>query len=72
VKRFRIIDDRDGSSVLGGDVSENNVYIRTYGALLPGETPIADLAVGESALKRYALSGGKPTVYRVLRVEDET
>ena len=67
--KFRIIDDKNDSIVLGGDVTEDNVYVRTYGALLPGEKLPTDLQVGESTRKRYALSGQKPTVYRILRVE---
>lgn len=69
-KLFRILDDRTGETVLGGDVSGENVYIRTYGTIVEGEPAVDSLAVGESTLKRYALSGGKPTVYRILRVDD--
>jgi hypothetical protein len=68
-KLFRILDDRDGTSVMGEvPLPEGNVYIAGYGAILPGEKPIADLDVGESTYKKYALSGQKPTVYRILRV----
>lgn len=67
-KMFRLIDDSDGSTVLGGDVSEHNVYIAAYGTPLPGEKLPGDLQVGESARKRYALSMTRPTVYRILRV----
>lgn len=68
-KQFRILDDRDGSTVMGGDVGEGNVYIRTYGSILDGEKTIGDLNVGESTRKRYGLCGQKPTVYRILRVQ---
>lgn len=66
-KRFRVLDG-NGSNVLGGDVGQDNVYVRTYGAIVEGEKSIDSLAVGESTRKRYALSGQKPTVYRILRV----
>ncbi len=64
---FRVLDGND-SNVLGADVGIDNVYIRTYGSIVRGEKAIDDLAVGESTRKRYALSGQKPTVYRILRV----
>ena len=67
-KMFRIIDDRDDSVVTGADVGEGNAYISAYGALVKGQKPWRELEVGESTLKRYALSGTKPTVYRILRV----
>lgn len=67
-KTFRLIDDADGSVVLGGDVSERNVYIAAYGSVLPGEKLPGELEVGESTRKRYALSMTRPTVYRILRV----
>jgi len=57
-------------SVLGGDVGEGNVYITTYGTVVRGEKAVSDLAVGESTLKRYCLSGSRPTVYRILRLTD--
>ena len=65
--RFRILDGHD-ANVLGDDLSEGNVYVRTYGTVLPGEKQPTELNVGESTRKRYALSGQKPTVYRLLRV----
>ncbi len=68
-KRFVVLDGSD-QNVLGGEVSEANAYIAAYGALLAGHPPVSDLAVGESTRKRYALSGQKPTVYRILRVQD--
>lgn len=66
-KMFRILDGKD-DLVLGGDVSEDNVYVRVYGSTLRGEKRPTDLAIGESTRKRYALSGQKPTVYRILRI----
>lgn len=65
---YRILDDRDGSDVLGATVSGDNVYVRAYGRLLHGEKRPEDLLVGESTRKRYNLSGQRPTVYRILRV----
>lgn len=67
MKTFRILNGYD-ENVLGGDVGEENVYIRAYGSVLRGECAVSDLDVGESTRKRYALSGQKPTVYRILRV----
>lgn len=65
-KQFQLRDDTDGTDVLGR-VSEDNVYIKTYGTVVEGKQP-KDLEVGESTLKRYALSGTRPTVYRITRV----
>jgi len=67
VKMFRILDGKD-DSILGGDVAEGNAYVSAYGSVIRGEKSPTDLAIGESTRKRYALSGQKPTVYRILRV----
>lgn len=68
-KRFRILNGSD-EDVLGGAVGEGNAYLAAYGSLVRGEKPVGELEVGESTRKRYALSGQKPTVYRILRVQD--
>lgn len=65
-KRFRLLDGFE--DVLGGDVSEENVYIKTYGSVLAGEKLVSELAAGEHTFKRYALSGQRPTTYKILRV----
>ena len=67
-KMFKLLKTVDDSDVLGGEVGEDNVYIKTYGSVLPGEKLPADLEVGETTLKEYRLSGQKPTVYKIVRV----
>jgi hypothetical protein len=67
-RRFRLQDDR-GDDVLGGAVTINNVFVSIYGTLVGGPAP-DKLAVGDSCKKRYALSGQKPTVYTIVRVDD--
>jgi hypothetical protein len=64
---FKILDGHD-SDVLGGAVSEENVFISMYGVLIEGKKPV-DLAVGESCRMRYHQALSQPTVYKVLRVE---
>lgn len=58
-RRFRLTDPRDNSDVMGGSMPIGNP-----------DKAITDLAVGESVLRVYALSGQKPTTYRLVRVED--
>jgi len=67
-RRFRLQDAR-GEDCLGGAVTIDNPYISAYGALVGGPK-VEDLAVGDCCKKRYALSGQKPTVYTIVRVED--
>jgi hypothetical protein len=72
---FRVIDDTDGSTLLGGDVSGNNaLFTQGLEALgierLSYEKQIhklSDLEIGESASIRLRQCGTKGT-YRVLRV----
>lgn len=68
-KRFKLVDPATEYDVLGGTVDEGNVYVRTYGRTLAGYKPAGELAVGESALREYALSGQKPTTYKLVRVQ---
>jgi hypothetical protein len=37
--------------------------------VLAGEKLVSALDVGEHTFKRYALSGQKPTTYKILRVQ---
>lgn len=67
-RRF-VLQDHEGHDVLGAPVTIDNVYIRTYGTLVGGSPP-DKLRVRDSCKKRYALSGQKPTVYTIVRVED--
>lgn len=67
--KFRLLsDDGKDSDILGCMLDLNNVYIKTYGSLISGKLP-EQLDVGESCIKRYALSGQKPTTYKIVRVE---
>lgn len=66
-KRFSIQTTDTGADVLGGPVSENNAYICCY-PKVTGK-PIADLAIGESTLAEYSLSGSHG-FYRIVRVTD--
>lgn len=63
-----VIRDHKGEDVLGGQVSEDNVYIRTYGSVEAGCKPPSELAIDETTRKLYALSGQQPTTYWVTRV----
>lgn len=65
-KKFRL-EDMSGSEVMGGDMAEGNAYVSSYGKLISGKPPWK-LEVGESCVKEYALSGQKPTQYRLVRV----
>jgi hypothetical protein len=68
MKTFRLQDER-GDTVAGIDgASIENPYVGSYGKLLPGQKPVAELEVDEFCRKEYSLSGGKPTVYVVVRV----
>lgn len=70
--RFKLLSTKDDSDVLGGAVSEDNPYIRTYSEPVnPGDKAPLALDVGESVLRRYRLSGSVG-VYRVVRIEDES
>jgi hypothetical protein len=65
--KFKLLTFQD-EDVLGGAVALGNAYISAYGMLVRGKPP-AKLAVGESCVKRYALSGQMPTEYKIVRVE---
>lgn len=67
VKAFDLIDEATDERVMRS-LSESNVYVTAYGSLLAGELAVSDLDVGQRTRKRYALSGGKPTVYAIERV----
>lgn len=67
-KKFKLVTTDTNDDVLGGAVGIDNVYITAYGSHVSGKEP-RELDVGESCLKRYALSGQKPTVYKIVRVE---
>lgn len=62
---FAVIDDKDESNVLGGEISGDNVYLRVYPKVIDGK-PLSELEVGESSICRYNLSGSSG-VYRVKR-----
>ena len=68
--KYEIIDDKDGSNVMGEGqvVYEDNAYIAMYPVPVVGQKPVKDLAVGESTLQTYNRSGTRG-VYRVTRVE---
>jgi hypothetical protein len=66
--KFEIVEPGTNRNVLGGTVGEDNAYINTYGAPRPGQQPPLKLAVGESSLVTYHLSGSTGT-YEVRRVE---
>lgn len=70
MKRF-IMKDQKGEKVVGAVLTEDNVYISTYGKVEKGCKRPVDLEVGETTRKVYALSGQKPTTYWITRVEDE-
>lgn len=72
MKKFKLVRQggrNEDEDVLGGPVTEDNVYIKTYGSRLEGQKPVAELEVGEGSLHRYKLSGQKATVYKIVRVE---
>jgi hypothetical protein len=67
--KFRLLtNDGKESDVFGIPVPIDNCYVSAYGMLVRGKRP-KDLAIGESCIKRYALSGQKPTTYKIVRVE---
>lgn len=68
---FRLVSPGTNDDVLGHEVEESNAYISLWGVRLNGEKPVANLEVGEGSLHRYAMSGQKPTVYKIVRVDDE-
>jgi len=69
MSKYKLVVPGTDTDVLGGAVSEDNVYISAYGSRLDGEKPVSDLTVGEGSLHRYSLSGQRPTVYKIVRVE---
>lgn len=70
MKQFVLKDPKNDEDCLGGPVGENNVYIASYGAPVnKDDKHPKDLAVGESVLRRYSLSG-QSGVYKVVRLED--
>lgn len=66
--KFYTITDKTDSDVLGGPVSEHNVYISAYADPGLGKHP-RDLEIGEHTWCTYSLSGSKGT-YKVTRIED--
>lgn len=60
--------DGKDADVFGVPVTLDNCYISAYGMLVRGRAP-SKLDVGESCVKKYALSGQKPTEYKIVRVE---
>lgn len=69
VKQFKLTKTDDSETVMG-PIGEDNVYIASYGAAVNrGDKEPQDLEVGESVLRRYALSGSVG-VYKVVRLED--
>jgi hypothetical protein len=71
MRMYKLVTPGTDEDVMGGALTENNPYITCYGARLKGEKPVAELEIGETSLHRYSLSGAKPTVYVIVRVEDE-
>lgn len=69
MKKFSIQDEN--ANVVAGmsDLSEDNVYVSTYGSLLPGHKKPSELEVGELCKKKYSLSGQKGKVYVIVRTE---
>ena len=77
---FKLTDLKTEGDVLGGPVSEDNVYLRAYGKVLPTIEIDAhgnyvevmkrhtELKVGESILMDFNLSGSLGT-YRCTRIE---
>jgi hypothetical protein len=61
-------DGKDTEAMGGALVEMDNVYISSYGSHVSGPR-VKDLEVGESCVKRYNLSGGKPTEYKIVRTE---
>jgi hypothetical protein len=66
MKKFRIIDPKDGSNVLGGDVAENNAHLEMN--MNEGRDKFKLLNVGESINCKFHCSGTSG-YYKVLRVE---
>ena len=66
--RFVILKTSDDSNVMGGELSEDNVYICAYPKPIKDNKHPTKLAVGESSLCEYSLSGSKG-VYRVVRID---
>jgi len=64
---YRLLNGAD-EDVLGGPVGPDNVYMRSYGRSVVGQPTIDALEVGQHTLRQYALSGSRPTVYRIVRV----
>lgn len=71
IRYYNILAPHTGENVLGGPVSEDNAYIRAYPRVLAGRKAINALAVGESTLAEYSLSGSKG-VYRIVRIDDRS
>lgn len=69
-KRFRILDTATDQDVLGEyTFPYDNPFVSLYGVPLRGNRHPRDLAIGESCLQQYAVSGQAPGVYKILRVE---
>jgi hypothetical protein len=66
-KMFRLQSLTTAEDVLGGAVTEDNVFIAAYGSVLPGYKHPSKLGVGETTRKKYALSGQRPTTYIIVR-----
>ncbi len=67
-KKFVMVKPGTSEDVLGGAVSGDNCYIAIYGAAVKRSPHPSTLEVGESTLRKYALSGQKPTVYEIIRI----
>lgn len=65
--RFSLMTDDGKDEVIFTDVKIDNSYISAYGKLVRGKLP-KDLGVGESCVKEYALSGQRPTTYKIVRI----
>ena len=64
--KFRIIDPKNGSDVLGGEVSEDNAHLAIN--MSTWAKDYRTLNVGESMIA-YFYCSGTSGVYRVLRTE---
>jgi hypothetical protein len=73
-KRFKLyvyggLDDGQPTQGIGDyDLEYGNPYVSIYGVPIDNHKHASQLAVYESTLLRFALSGQKPTVYRLQRV----
>lgn len=66
--RFNIVSDDGKDEVVFRNLRNGHCYVSAYGKRVSGKPPLY-LNVGESCVKVFALSGQKPTNYKIVRVE---